>query len=85
MTDYWKDYYAQLDGATIVKYLGIVKDEIDSYGKPFPLFAVVLKDGTKVQLEISQDEEGNGGGFIFGLPLPLPVGRPPTVADIKIV
>ena len=23
-----------------------------------------------IQIEISQDEEGNGGGFIFGLDLP---------------
>ena len=36
----------------------------------FPSFKVKFKDGSISDIEISQDEEGNGGGFIFGLPTP---------------
>ncbi len=61
------DYYGQLEGATIKTFsIGVDEEMNDDY----PTFTVILKDGTEVQIEISQDEEGNGPGFIFGLPLP---------------
>jgi len=28
------------------------------------------KTGEEIKLEVSQDEEGNGAGFLFGLPVP---------------
>ena len=68
MSDYYEKYYSQLDGAKIVRYNGMVEDEFLS--TPFPQFEVELSDGTKIQLEVSRDEEGNGGGFLFGLPIP---------------
>ena len=63
MNDFWKNYYSQLEGAVIVKFEGLADGE-------FPAFLAVLENGWKVRLEISQDPEGNGGGFIFGLPTP---------------
>jgi len=71
-TKFWQDYYGALDGATIVKFLGFNKDA-DECLSDFPQFLVKFKDGSINKIEISQDEEGNGGGFIFGLPLPQAV------------
>ena len=63
---FYKKYYANLEGATIVKFKGMLGE--DEYGTtPFPTFVVRFKDGSLGEIEISQDEEGNGGGFIFGL------------------
>jgi hypothetical protein len=67
--DFYKKYYSQLDGATIVKYVGMTPS--DDYGKDFPAFTVKLNTGEVINIEVSQDEEGNGGGFIFGLGLPV--------------
>ena len=39
-------------------------------GEAWPVINVVHIDGTDHQLTISRDEEGNGPGFIFGLPTP---------------
>ena len=61
MFDYnaWtKKYIKPLEGRTIIK-TGVNKDG-------FPV--IHLDNGWK--LEISRDEEGNGAGFIFGLPIP---------------
>ncbi len=59
-------YYSALEGATIVKFLGTDVDEFG--GRGFPMFQVKLDNGEMVELVVSQDEEGNGGGFLFGLP-----------------
>lgn len=67
---FYARYYTALEGATIVKFVGMVGE--DEYGTtPFPAFLVKFADGDVRQIEISQDEEGNGGGFIFGLDLPV--------------
>lgn len=66
--EFWKGYYGSLEGATIVKFLGMVEDEL-ALG-PFPTFAVKFANGDLGEIQISEDEEGNGGGFIFGLELP---------------
>jgi len=65
---FWQNYYGSFEGATIQKFLGMTEDEWG--GKPFPVFEVRFANGEVGQIEISQDEEGNGGGFIFGLNLP---------------
>jgi len=65
---WFEKYYSQLDGAKIIRYNGMVTDEFISID--FPQFEVELADGTKIQLEVARDEEGNGGGFLFGLPIP---------------
>jgi len=64
---FYKDYYGVLVGATITK---ATIGEQDEEGETWPVFEVKLKDGTKLELELSQDEEGNGPGFMFGLPTP---------------
>ena len=65
---FWDDYYRQLEGATISKFLGVIPTEEDWIS--FPTFEVMLRDGSLIEIEISQDPEGNGGGFVFGLPSP---------------
>jgi len=67
--NFWKDYYSSLDGATIIRFNGMVADEFNPYGG-FPTFTVKFANGEIGIIEISQDPEGNGGGFIFGLPTP---------------
>ena len=60
-----KRYYAQLVGCKIVNF-GFEQDERGLWGsRPFPVFTLERDDGTKITATISQDEEGNGGGFIF--------------------
>lgn len=68
MSDYYDRYYRQLSGASIIGYTGSNEDEYSS--RPFPSFLVKLLTGETLTIEISADEEGNNGGFIFGLPLP---------------
>jgi hypothetical protein len=65
--NYWDKYYGALEGATIVKFLGMGDAD---YGDGFPKFLVKFADGETGEIEISQDPEGNGGGFVFGLPTP---------------
>ena len=64
---FYADYYGSLVGATITK---VTISDDDDEGNSWPQFDVTLKDGTKLELELSQDEEGNGPGFMFGLPTP---------------
>jgi hypothetical protein len=42
-------------------------------GDGFPTFTIRFANGEVGQIEISQDPEGNGGGFVFGLPTPEPI------------
>lgn len=67
-TDFYTDYYSNLTGATIVSFRGMQEDEYGS--KPFPVFLVRFADGQVGEVAISSDEEGNGGGFIFGVLAP---------------
>jgi len=70
---YLSEYYSVLTGATIVNCRMSEPEpgeDTDGWFESFPTFDVVLADGTKCTLEISSDPEGNGAGFIFGLPLP---------------
>lgn len=53
-------YYGQLVGAKITNFK-FVKSE---YYNAFPMFTLEQGD-QKVDLVLSQDEEGNGGGFAF--------------------
>ena len=68
MSDWFQKYYSQLNGATINYYAGMHEDEMCS--SAFPQFRVTLVDGEQILLEVSSDAEGNGGGFLFGLPRP---------------
>jgi hypothetical protein len=54
-------YYSQLIGGTIVGF-DWYKDEY--LLEPMPVFTLSI-GGQKVELTLSMDEEGNGGGFGF--------------------
>lgn len=64
----YEKYYKGLEGATIEKFVGMVYDDFGGDG--FPTFSVRFADGEVGEISISQDPEGNGGGFIFGLDFP---------------
>lgn len=68
-TEFWNKYYSSLEGATIVSFDGMQEDEWG--GDAFPTFTVRFANGEVGGISISQDPEGNGGGFIFGLELPV--------------
>ena len=54
-------YYEQLVGCKII---GFKFEEDEGALEPFPVFTLQLGD-QKVELALSMDEEGNGGGFGF--------------------
>ncbi len=66
-----RSYLKPLKGATITSIRVKVEDD---FGHPqaWPTLVVKAKDGQVYELEISQDEEGNGPGYVFGLPFPTP-------------
>lgn len=66
--EFYRRYYRQLVGSTIIEFVGV--NGGDSFNEGFPCFKVRFKDGTYGLIEISRDPEGNGGGFLFGLPFP---------------
>ena len=67
---FWQKYYGALEGATIVKFNGMNEEGADWENDAFPSFTVKFADGSLGVIEVSRDEEGNGGGFLFGLPHP---------------
>jgi hypothetical protein len=67
MNEFWSKYYSALEGATILKFEPMMDENEDI---EFPSFLVEFANGEVSHIEISQDPEGNGPGFIFGLPVP---------------
>lgn len=64
---FYDKYFGQLVGAEILAFkMAVDPDEGDFW----PTFLVKLASGERIEIEISQDEEGNGPGFIFGLANP---------------
>ena len=59
--EWLQSYLKTMVGGTI-KSVGVTDDG-------FPFF-VVQKGRDSYTVEVSQDEEGNGPGFLFGLPVP---------------
>ena len=55
-------YYSQLVG---FKITGFRMEEDEFGGDPFPLFTAVSPAAQTIQITVSQDPEGNGGGFLF--------------------
>jgi hypothetical protein len=64
-TWFYEAYFGQLKGATIIDFK-FLPDEYEP-GQFWPTFLAKLPNGKTVQFEISQDEEGNGPGWIDGL------------------
>jgi hypothetical protein len=60
---FYNSYYGFMKNCNIVD--AGVREE---YGELWPFISIVDKNGHLYQLEISQDPEGNGPGFVFGLP-----------------
>ena len=64
----WKlKYYSFLKGARIVN-LEIFEDELFTGSDQNWPVIIIEKDNQLFELQISRDEEGNGPGFMFGLP-----------------
>ncbi len=57
------EYYGQLVGMKIIKS-GFTEGEEGPLGS-FPFFILRDKAGDLTRVEVSQDEEGNGPGFLF--------------------
>jgi len=62
-----KGYYGSAVGLTITRF-EIVEDDTLGYVEYWPAFIAVDSDGVEYRLELSRDPEGNGPGFMFGLP-----------------
>lgn len=58
---FWKTYYSELVGARVVGVEIRVEDN-----EAWPVLRFV-KNGESFDVDVSQDEEGNGPGFLFGL------------------
>lgn len=69
MGDWMRKYLAPLVGARITK-VGVVADDGGQHGETWPVLHVELADGQRLKLQICRDAEGNGAGFIHGLPSP---------------
>ena len=63
MGDYYDKYYKQLEGFKISKFLGITEE--DDMVEGFPRFLLTKPGFESVVIEVSQDPEGNGPGFLF--------------------
>ena len=64
----WKlKYYSFLKGARIVNVEIFEDDLFTGRDANWPVI-VIEKDNQIFELQLSRDEEGNGPGFIFGLP-----------------
>lgn len=62
-------YYAQLIGSRIT---GFRMEPDDDCGDPWPIFTLATQTGEQLQLVLSRDPEGNGGGFGFIEPAAAP-------------
>ncbi len=62
-------YYKQLVGATVVSFhYQMEEDDEDAFSTgDWPTFTME-KDGEQFDMQVSRDTEGNGPGFLFGLP-----------------
>jgi len=63
---FYMEYYKFLEGGRITK--ASLSDE-DDEGNTWPV--IQIKKGKEtLKIEVSRDPEGNGPGFLFGLPEP---------------
>ena len=64
-----KDYYGQLVGYTIKEFKIEDDSEIDEgFDSQFPVFILTKGNASgepEIKISVSQDEEGNGSGFLF--------------------
>lgn len=68
--EFLREYLKPLVGGTITS-VGVNEEDDNGFAEAWP--KITVKKGAQTyELEISRDEEGNGPGFVFGLPLPPP-------------
>lgn len=76
--DFLTRYYRSAIGLTVIDFEWREQVNMADEGEPpeivdlewyeqFPVLICRMPDGETVKLEISQDQEGNGQGFVFGL------------------
>lgn len=65
--EWYSRHYGQLAGATIIQTIIEIDEE---FGDLWPVFKIKLADGRELEIQIQADPEGNGPGFISGLPMP---------------
>ena len=59
-------------GAYYASMVGGVVESTDGDAE-FPVIKMRLPSGQRIKIEVSRDGEGNGPGFLFGLPEPIKV------------
>lgn len=65
----WKQkYYSFLKGAKIVNVEVFEDDLFTGADKNWVCITIEKAEGVRYELQLSRDEEGNGPGFMFGLP-----------------
>lgn len=64
---FWTKYYGALNGC-VVELVQIHVEDAFGSNEFWPKLYLKAKDGSKYIVEVSRDEEGNGPGFLFGLP-----------------
>lgn len=57
-------YFRQLVGFTITGFRMVADNEYGS-GAAFPTFTAQAPTGETLEIQLSRDAEGNGGGFAF--------------------
>lgn len=62
-----KKYMGSMVGGKIVG-VGVTDKDFEREG--FPYFLIEHPKHGDLRVEVSSDEEGNGPGFLFGLPVP---------------
>ena len=67
-TEFIKRELAPLIGGTITAVDAIPSDNW-GFAEVWPVLIVTKPDGTSYQVEVSEDPEGNGPGFLFIAPL----------------
>jgi hypothetical protein len=63
--EFYNKYYGALKGAKIIDAGAKEQDD-----EVWPFIKVQMENGDEMECEISRDPEGNGPGFMFGLPRP---------------
>ena len=60
-------YYGALVGLTVTSVQVVENDDM-GYPELWLTITMVSEDGEEFAVEVSRDQEGNGAGFLFGLP-----------------
>lgn len=69
-----QEYLQPLVNGKVVS-VGVNEDDEGAW----PVIVVESPTGETFTLEVSRDEEGNGPGFLFGLPIPRMASQKPEI------